>query len=184
MLGGGRAALLAAPALLLAWPYALVLQREGSALAWTPVFFFLWYAMGIAALGGTEWVIDREGFRYTPGPLPTGAASGAHLKSEVTALFPWYLKESVGKNAYRDHYYACVRLQDGRQVELRGPYFDWRSAENACAEIALLWGDGFAVGPRNRSKPGEVERREIWVTVAWIALFPLCLGWAYLMETR
>ncbi len=157
-------------------------ESKKELLAGTPLLGMLAYGCAVMVWGRFDVRVDNQGFRVAPGPMPTGARAEEHRKEEVKHLFPRHLRESEGRNNIVDNYYAAVELQDGRWVNLRGPYKDWGAASFACKEIAAFWRWPVIEAGRSGFAQGYRDWGGAKVTLLWGVAFIVALLWGAWVE--
>jgi hypothetical protein len=147
-----------------------------------PMLGMLAYGSAVLVWGRALHQVSPEGFQVTHGPMPTGAIPEVHGKEEVRHLFPRYLREAEGKNHWVVNYYASVELQDGRWVNVRGPYANWEGASKSCMEIAQLWKLPEVAAGRQGFPAGARDWRSAVVVLLWGVGFIVALLWGAWVE--
>ncbi|MBY0374181.1 MAG: hypothetical protein K2Q23_09325 [Bryobacteraceae bacterium] len=169
------------PALLAALGLYAISGRPQELLAGIAPLGLLLYGMLIFAFGRTRVDIDAQGFRLTPGPLPAFVRREQHTIADIVHLFPRYVRESVGRNAWEDRYYAAVELRDGRWLNVRGHYPDWAAASASCLELARLWQLPEVAGGR-RGFPPHRDWTQTSTVIWWGVLSIAALLWGLAVE--
>ncbi len=156
-------------------------DRRHELLAGGPVLGLAVYSIAVAVFGRTDTEVDERGFRLSSGPLPSGVRDESHGTEAIRALFPREIRESVGKGAWENRYYAAVELRDGRWVNVMGPYADWKGASAACLEIGPLWRLPVIAAGRVGFPPGR-DWAVARIAALWGGAFVAALLWGLAVE--
>jgi hypothetical protein len=140
-----------------------------------PIFALILYGWLAGLTGTTRKRLDSNGFRITHGPLPAGLTAERHSLEAVRSIFLRHQRVPLGKGAYEDRFFATVELDDGRWVNVRGPYLDEMKAIEALDEVAALWPSVPKSEPRPFTQPQPRESRKI--VLFWLGLLVLWVAW-------
>ncbi len=133
-------------------------------LAWGPLLAVGWYLTALVFVNTSRLRIDREGVRFTYGPLPSGARDRYFPVSEIARVF---VREYADLSRYGGYYKAVgIETRSGFAFELDREELPAAGIGARAAEIAGMLGWTAGVAEIAGALPGrDVQGWGAWMPV-------------------